>query len=60
MSKNKDRIRESNLRYRQSLGQNFLYDENLLAELTAEAGGYQGRRRAGDRPGLRKPDEAPV
>ena len=38
MSKNKDRIRESNLRYRQSLGQNFLYDENLLAELTAEAG----------------------
>jgi len=38
MSKMKDRIRESNLRYRQSLGQNFLYDENLLAELTAEAG----------------------
>ena len=38
MSKTKDRIRESNLRYKQSLGQNFLYDENLLAELTAEAG----------------------
>ena len=38
MSKTKDRIRESNLRYKQSLGQNFLYDENLLAELAAEAG----------------------
>ena len=38
MSKTKDRIRESNLRYKQSLGQNFLYDEDLLAELTAEAG----------------------
>ena len=38
MSKGKDRIRESNLRYKQSLGQNFLYDEALLAELTAAAG----------------------
>ena len=38
MSKGKDRIRESNLRYKQSLGQNFLYDEGLLAELTAAAG----------------------
>ena len=38
MSKTKDRIRESTLRYKQSLGQNFLYDEHLLAELTAEAG----------------------
>ena len=38
MSKTKDRIRESNLRYRQSLGQNFLYDEGLLAELAEEAG----------------------
>lgn len=38
MSKTKDRIRESNLRYKQSLGQNFLYDENLLAELAAAAG----------------------
>ena len=38
MSKTKDRIRESNLRYRQSLGQNFLYDEALLASLAAEAG----------------------
>ena len=38
MSKTKDRIRESNLRYKQSLGQNFLYDDELLAELTAAAG----------------------
>ncbi len=38
MSKTKDRIRESNLRYKQSLGQNFLYDEELLAALTAAAG----------------------
>ena len=38
MSKGKDRIRESNLRYKQSLGQNFLYDEELLAELTEAAG----------------------
>ncbi len=38
MSKTKDRIRESNLRYTQSLGQNFLYDEELLASLTEAAG----------------------
>ena len=38
MSKTKDRIRESNLRYKQSLGQNFLYDEDLLAALAAAAG----------------------
>ena len=38
MSKTKDRIRESNLRYRQSLGQNFIYDEDLLAELAVDAG----------------------
>ena len=38
MSKGKERIRDSALRYKQSLGQNFLYDEALLAELTAEAG----------------------
>ena len=38
MSTTKDRIRESNLRYKQSLGQNFLYDEDLLAELTEAAG----------------------
>ena len=37
MSKTKERIRESNLRYKQSLGQNFLYDEELLAELTVAA-----------------------
>ena len=38
MSKGRERIRDSALRYRQSLGQNFLYDEALLAELTAAAG----------------------
>ncbi len=38
MSKTKDRIRESNLRYKQSLGQNFLYDEGLLASLAEAAG----------------------
>ena len=38
MSKTKERIRESNLRYRQSLGQNFIYDEDLLAGLVKEAG----------------------
>jgi 16S rRNA (adenine1518-N6/adenine1519-N6)-dimethyltransferase len=38
MSRTKERIRESNLRYKQSLGQNFLYDEELLAELAEAAG----------------------
>ena len=38
MSKTKDRIRESNLRYKQSLGQNFIYDDGLLAALTEAAG----------------------
>ncbi len=38
MSKTKDRIRESNLRYKQSLGQNFIYDEDLLAALAEDAG----------------------
>ena len=38
MSKGKERIRDSALRYKQALGQNFLYDEALLAELTAAAG----------------------
>ena len=38
MSKTKDRIRESNLRYKQSLGQNFIYDDELLASLTEAAG----------------------
>ena len=37
-SKTKDRIRESGLRYKKALGQNFLYDEELLASL-AEASG---------------------
>ncbi len=38
MSKTKDRMRENNLRYRQSLGQNFIYDEDLLSALTEAAG----------------------
>ena len=37
MSKTKERIRESNLRYRHSLGQNFIYDEDLLAALVQDA-----------------------
>ncbi len=37
MSKTKERIRESNLRYRHSLGQHFLYDEDLLAALAEAA-----------------------
>ena len=43
MSKTKDRIRESNLRYKQSLGQNFLYDEELLAALAEAAGVPEGQ-----------------
>ncbi len=38
MSKTKDRIRESTLRYKQSLGQNFIYDEDLLSALAEDAG----------------------
>ena len=38
VSRTKERIRESNLRYRHSLGQNFIYDENLLAALVEDAG----------------------
>lgn len=38
MSKTKERIRESNLRYKQGLGQNFLYDDDLLAALVAVSG----------------------
>ena len=38
MSKTKERIRESALRYRQSLGQNFIYDGDLLASLVEAAG----------------------
>lgn len=38
MSKTKERIRDSQLRYKQGLGQNFLYDEALLAELVRLSG----------------------
>ncbi len=38
MSKNKERIRDSQLRYKQGLGQNFIYDEDLLASLVRAAG----------------------
>ena len=38
MSKTKERIRDSQLRYKQGLGQNFIYDEDLLAELVSLSG----------------------
>lgn len=38
MSKTKERIRDSQLRYKQQLGQNFLYDDDLLAALVACSG----------------------
>ena len=38
MSRTKERIRESNLRYRHSLGQHFIYDEDLLASLADASG----------------------
>ncbi len=38
MSKTKERIRNSQLRYKQGLGQNFIYDEDLLASLVRSAG----------------------
>lgn len=38
MSKTKERIRDSQLRYKQSLGQNFIYDEDLLAALVKSSG----------------------
>ncbi len=38
MSKTKTRIRESNLRYRHGLGQNFIYDDALLEELVRLSG----------------------
>ena len=38
MSKTKERIRDSQLRYKQSLGQNFIYDEDLLAALVKASG----------------------
>ena len=37
MSKTKERIHDSNLRYKQGLGQNFIYDEDLLAALVASS-----------------------
>ena len=38
MSKTKDRIRESQLRYQKGLGQNFIYDDDLLEELVILSG----------------------
>ena len=38
MSKNRERIRDSQLQYKKGLGQNFIYDEDLLAALVKEAG----------------------
>lgn len=38
MSKSKERIRDSQLRYKQGLGQNFIYDEDLLAALVEVSG----------------------
>ena len=38
MSKSKERIRESQLQYKKGLGQNFIYDEALLAQLAELSG----------------------
>ncbi len=38
MSKTKERIYDSQLRYQQGLGQNFIYDDDLLEALVAETG----------------------
>ncbi|MBQ6173426.1 MAG: ribosomal RNA small subunit methyltransferase A [Clostridia bacterium] len=38
MSKTHERIRDSQMRYKKGLGQNFLYDENLLRVLVEAAG----------------------
>ena len=38
MSKTKERIRDSQLRYKQGLGQNFIYDEDLIAALVKASG----------------------
>lgn len=38
MSKTKERIRDSQLRYKQGLGQNFIYDDTLLEELVRLSG----------------------
>lgn len=41
VSKTKERIRDSQLRYKQALGQNFIYDDDLLSALV-EASGVTG------------------
>ncbi len=38
MSKTKERIRDSQLRYKQGLGQNFIYDDDLLQTLVTASG----------------------
>ena len=38
MSKTKERIHDSQLRYKQGLGQNFIYDDALLEQLVRESG----------------------
>ena len=38
MSKTRERIRDSQLRYKQSLGQNFIYDDDLLRALVDASG----------------------
>ncbi len=38
MSKTKERIRDSQLRYKQGLGQNFIYDDDLIAALVRASG----------------------
>ncbi|MCR4882007.1 MAG: 16S rRNA (adenine(1518)-N(6)/adenine(1519)-N(6))-dimethyltransferase RsmA [Clostridiales bacterium] len=38
MSKTKERIRDSQLRYQQGLGQNFIYDDDLLEQLVIASG----------------------
>lgn len=38
MSKSKERIRDSALRYKQGLGQNFIYDDDLLRALVELSG----------------------
>ncbi len=38
MSKSKDRIRDSQLQYRHQLGQNFIYDDDLLEALAVASG----------------------
>ena len=42
MSKTKERIRNSQLQYKQGLGQNFIYDDDLLQELVRSSGVTEG------------------